>query len=185
MVLPHLQKIAAKDAEGKPCAQKIGTGSSGHYVKMIHNGIEHGMMAAISEAWAIMSKGLKMSFDEIADEFYRWNKEGEFRNTFLIKIGGDICSTKDSKTGEKVLDTVEDKVVQDVVGEEGTGIWSNLEEIAEHIPAPTLTSGMCVVTVSRCLLKTASTLPTDCIVRSRTAAQDQSQFQRGLPTSTA
>lgn len=139
MVLPHLQKIAAKDAEGRPCAQKIGTGSSGHYVKMIHNGIEHGMMAAISEAWGIMSKGLNMSFDEIAQEFYRWNKDGEFRNTFLIRIGGDICSTKDKKTGEKVLDSVEDKVVQDVVGEEGTGIWSNLEETAEHIPAPTLT----------------------------------------------
>lgn len=139
MVLPHLQKIAAKDAEGRPCAQKIGTGSAGHYVKMIHNGIEHGMMAAISEAWAIMTKGLKMSLEEVAQEFYRWNDKGEFKNTFLIRIGGDICSTKDSKTGGRVLDTVEDKVVQDVVGEEGTGVWSNEAEISEHIPAPTLT----------------------------------------------
>ncbi|QIW99757.1 hypothetical protein AMS68_005275 [Peltaster fructicola] len=139
LVLPHIQKIAAKDAEGRPCAQKIGTGSAGHYVKMIHNGIEHGMMAAISEAWGVMTKGLKMPLEDVAKEFYRWNDKGEFKNTFLVRIGGDICSTKDPKTDDHILDRVEDKVVQDVVGEEGTGVWSNEEEIHEHIPAPTLT----------------------------------------------
>ena len=77
LVLPFLQKMAAKDKKGNPCVGKAGTGGSGHYVKMIHNGIEHGMMSAISEAWAIMVKGLGMSEDEVGDTFEKWNKDGE------------------------------------------------------------------------------------------------------------
>ncbi|KAG9858396.1 6PGD-domain-containing protein, partial [Aureobasidium melanogenum] len=140
LVLPFLRKVAAKDPKGRPCVGKAGTGGAGHYVKMIHNGIEHGMMSAISEAWGIMRTGLGMSEDEIGDVFEKWNNEGELQGTFLVKIGADICRTKDPKNGERVLETVEDKVVQDVTGEEGTGIWSNEEAVGEHIPAPTLSS---------------------------------------------
>jgi 6-phosphogluconate dehydrogenase len=86
-----------------------------------------------------MIKGLGMNNDEIGDEFQRWNDSGELKGTFLIDISAKICKTIDPKTGERVLDTVEDKVVQDVSGEEGTGVWSNEEAIAQHIPAPTLT----------------------------------------------
>jgi len=139
IVMPLLEKVAAKGSNGKPCVGRAGTGGAGHYVKMIHNGIEHGMMSAISEAWGIMLKGLGMNNDEIGDEFERWNNNGELKGTFLIDISAKICKTKDPKTGERVLDTVEDKVVQDVTGEEGTGVWSNAEAIAQHIPAPTLT----------------------------------------------
>ncbi|KAK4991032.1 hypothetical protein LTR50_002110 [Elasticomyces elasticus] len=139
IVMPLLRKAAAKDSKGNPCVGKAGTGGSGHYVKMIHNGIEHGMMCAISEAWAIMHKGLGMKEDEIGDVFAKWNSDGELRGTFLIDIGANICRTKDSKTGERVVDTVEDKVVQDLTGEEGTGIWSNAEAVNNHVPAPTLT----------------------------------------------
>lgn len=95
-------------------------------------------MAAISEAWGIMRSGLGMSESEIADELERWNTKGELKNTFLIKIGVDICRTIDKRNNERVLDTVEDKVVQDFTGEEGTGIWSNTEAVEEHVPAPTL-----------------------------------------------
>ncbi|PSK60555.1 hypothetical protein B9Z65_705 [Elsinoe australis] len=140
IVLPLLQKAAAKDNKGNACVAKAGLGGAGHYVKMIHNGIEHGMMSAISEAWWIMVHGLVMSYDEIAEEFKRWDAEGELRGTFLINIGIRICTAKDPKTGERVLRTVEDKVVQDVTGEEGTGIWSNTESVEEHIPAPTLST---------------------------------------------
>ncbi|KAF2151688.1 6-phosphogluconate dehydrogenase C-terminal domain-like protein [Myriangium duriaei CBS 260.36] len=138
IVLPLLQKAAAKDPKGNACVGKAGLGGSGHYVKMLHNGIEHGMMSAVSEAWSIMVHGLDMSYDEVAETFKKWNSEGELRGTFLIDIGIRICTAKDPKTGEKVLRTVEDKVVQDVTGEEGTGIWSNTESVEEHIPAPTL-----------------------------------------------
>ena len=140
LVLPILRKVAAKATDDSPCVGAVGTGGAGHYCKMIHNGIEHGMMASISEAWGIMRNGLGMSEDEIGDELERWNSEGELKNTFLIKIGVDICREVDKKTNERVLDTVEDKVVQDWTGEEGTGVWSNAEAVEEHVPAPTLST---------------------------------------------
>lgn len=77
LVLPLLRKVVAKDPKGNPCVGKAGTGGAGHYVKMIHNGIEHGMMSAISEAWSIMVTGLGMSYNEIGDTLEKWNKEGE------------------------------------------------------------------------------------------------------------
>lgn len=77
LVLPLLELVAAKDKNGKPCTARCGLGGSGHYVKMIHNGIEHGMMCAIAEAWKIMSTGLGMSDDEIGDVFEEWNSGGE------------------------------------------------------------------------------------------------------------
>lgn len=77
IVLPLLRKVAAKDPQGRPCVGKAGTGGAGHYVKMIHNGIEHGMMSAISEAWSIMVTGFGMSYDEIGSTLEKWTKEGE------------------------------------------------------------------------------------------------------------
>lgn len=77
IVMPLLRKVAAKDSQGNPCVAKAGTGGSGHYIKMIHNGIEHGMMSALAEAWQIMNLGLLMSYDEIAAAFDRWNEDGE------------------------------------------------------------------------------------------------------------
>ncbi|KAL8785490.1 MAG: hypothetical protein Q9213_003316 [Squamulea squamosa] len=139
IVMPLLRKVAAKDSQGNPCVCKVGTGGSGHYVKMIHNGIEHGMMSALAEAWQIMNLGLRMTYDDIATEFDRWNKKGELRGTFLVDIGADICRQKDEQ-GRHVLSVVEDKVVQDVDGSEGTGIWSQLEAVRLHVPAPSLTT---------------------------------------------
>ena len=77
LLLPLLKKIAAKDDKGRPCVTKIGSGGSGHYVKMIHNGIEHGVMSALCEAWGLMDSCLNMDGDEIGDVFDSWNDEGE------------------------------------------------------------------------------------------------------------
>lgn len=71
-ILPLLEKIAAKDKDEKPCVGIIGKGGSGHYVKMIHNGIEHGMMSAICESWGIMRK-MGMEYEEIGDVLSQWN----------------------------------------------------------------------------------------------------------------
>ncbi|KAH6682749.1 6-phosphogluconate dehydrogenase [Halenospora varia] len=139
IVMPLLEKMAAKDQEGNPCVGKIGMGGAGHYVKMIHNGIEHGMMSAISEAWAIMNKHMEMEYDDIGKVFEQWSSEGELKNTFLVKIGADICGQKDKK-GHHVLGDVQDKVVQDIDGSEGTGIWSNTQATSLHVPAPTLST---------------------------------------------
>lgn len=75
-VLPLLQKVAAKDKDGKSCVGIVGRGGSGHYVKMVHNGIEHGMMSAICEAWGIMRK-MGMKYEEIGDVLKKWNSFGE------------------------------------------------------------------------------------------------------------
>ena len=80
-LLPLLQKVAAKDDRGRPCVAKIGSGGSGHYVKMIHNGIEHGMMSALCEAWEIMDQGLGMTGQEVGDVFDSWNASGELVST--------------------------------------------------------------------------------------------------------
>jgi 6-phosphogluconate dehydrogenase len=139
IVLPLLRKVAAKDKHGKPCVGKAGLGGSGHYVKMVHNGIEHGMMSAIAEAWQIMEVGLGIDEDEMSKIFAKWNDEGELKNMFLIEIGVDILAQKKpEKPNEHLLPIIQDKVVQDITGEEGTGIWSNEEAISEHVPAPTL-----------------------------------------------
>lgn len=112
------------------------------------------MMSAISEAWTIMNKHMGMKYDEIGKTFEEWSAEGEFvslllstsncadqnqKNTFLVKIGADICEQKD-KEGHHVLGDVQDKVVQDIDGSEGTGIWSNTQAETLHVPAPTLST---------------------------------------------
>lgn len=67
--MPFLEKIATKDGKRRPCVKKLGPGGTGHYVKMVHNGTEHGMMTAFSEAWEVMITGLGMSYDEVGDVF--------------------------------------------------------------------------------------------------------------------
>jgi 6-phosphogluconate dehydrogenase len=82
LILPFLKKVASKDGKRRPCVGKVGEGGSGRYVKMIHNGIEHGMMSAISKAWEIMNTHLDMEYDAIGKVFEHWNSEGEL----VIKI---------------------------------------------------------------------------------------------------
>ena len=157
LVLPLLEKAAARDRRGKACVGRVGMGGAGHYIKMIHNGIEHGMMSALAEAWQIMSLALGMNYDEIGDELARWNESREMashnpleteglvlglmetqRNTFIVNFGSQICKQRDS-SGKHVLSYVDDKVVQDVDGSEGTGIWSQNEAVRLHVPAPVST----------------------------------------------
>lgn len=112
------------------------------------------MMSAISEAWTIMTKHMDMKYDDVGKIFEKWSSEGELvrhftiqvypywhfqKNTFLVKIGADICEQKDKK-GHHVLGDVQDKVVQDIDGSEGTGIWSNTQATSLHVPAPTLST---------------------------------------------
>jgi len=84
IVMPLLENVAAQDvASGRPCEARCGMGGSGHYVKMIHNGIEHGMMSALCEPWQIMTAGLGLGFDEVGEVFEKWNREGELVNLGL------------------------------------------------------------------------------------------------------
>lgn len=136
-VMPFLQRVAAKDKQGRPCVTPIGPGGSGHYVKMVHNGIEQGMMSAVAETWFIMNRCLGMEYEAIANTFESWNADGPLIDNFLVSIGIDINRTKD-KEGNYVLATVQDKVVQDADDSEGTGIWTCTETIRLHVPSPTI-----------------------------------------------
>lgn len=140
-VWPFLTKVAAKDKSGKPCTAKLGIGGCGHYTKMVHNGIEHGLMTVLCEVWGIMRESFGWSYEEIADVFERWNtdRDSPLRSNFLIEIGAEICRTKDPNAPSKyILTDIRDKVVQDVCEEEGTGTWTVQEAARLHVSAPTI-----------------------------------------------
>jgi len=116
---PHIselfQAIAAKAPDGTPCADWLGPDGSGHYVKMVHNGIEYGDMQVIAEAYHLMKQGLGLSHDEMASIFRRWN-EG-ILDSYLIQITGDILGLE--VDGERRLE-----VILDAAGQKGTGKWT-------------------------------------------------------------
>jgi len=124
------QKIAAQGPEG-PCCAYFGSGSAGHYVKMVHNGIEYAVMEALAEAYDLMRRGLSMSCAEMADVFGRWN-QGEL-SSYLVEITEKILRYVDPETGEplveKILDTAQQK---------GTGKWSTQSALDIGTPAPTI-----------------------------------------------
>jgi len=124
-VAPIFQAIAAK-ADGVPCCNWIGSDGAGHFVKMVHNGIEYGDMQLICEAYFLMKEYLGMSADEMSDVFREWN-EG-ILSSYLIEITSDILAYKDdgeSPLVEKILDTA---------GQKGTGIWTSAASLDEGVP---------------------------------------------------
>ena len=127
---PHVkdifQAISAKVEDGSPCCDWVGNNGAGHYVKMIHNGIEYGDMQLICEAYHIMKEGLGMNADEMHDVFAEWNK-GEL-DSYLIEITRDILGFKDidgEPLVEKILDTA---------GQKGTGKWTLINSAELGIP---------------------------------------------------
>ena len=120
-----LQSITAK-VDGEPCCEWIGEEGAGHYVKMVHNGIEYGDMQLICEAYQFLREGLSLSVDEIADIFSQWN-EGEL-NSYLIEITSHILRVKDAD-GEPLVDKI-----LDTAGQKGTGKWTAINSLELGIP---------------------------------------------------
>lgn len=115
-IKPIFNKIAAQTSSGEVCCNWVGSSGSGHFVKMIHNGIEYGDMQMICEAYHIMRFGLNLSNDEIADIFDEWNKSE--LNSYLIEITKEILRY-DNEDGERVVD-----FILDSSGQKGTGKWT-------------------------------------------------------------
>src|SRR3989449_3387707 len=111
---PHVksifQAIAAKVEDGSPCCDWVGEQGAGHYVKMVHNGIEYGDMQLICEAYAILRATIKPEADELAQIFASWN-EGVL-NSFLIEITAKIFAKKDPETGKPLVDVILDRAGQ-------------------------------------------------------------------------
>jgi 6-phosphogluconate dehydrogenase len=125
-VKPILQAVAAKVEDGTPCCDWVGPNGAGHYVKMVHNGIEYGDMQLISEAYHLMKEGLGMSHDEMHQVFAEWN-EGKL-DSYLVEITRDILGFRDedgSPLVEKILDTA---------GQKGTGKWTAISALEMGIP---------------------------------------------------
>ncbi|NSW90182.1 MAG: decarboxylating NADP(+)-dependent phosphogluconate dehydrogenase [Firmicutes bacterium] len=138
-VKPIFQAIAAKVEDGSPCCDWVGENGAGHFVKMVHNGIEYGDMQLICEAYHLMKDVLGMSADEMHEVFKEWN-EGEL-NSYLIEITRDILAYKD----EDGLPLV-DKIL-DTAGQKGTGKWTAIAALDEGIPLTLIGEAV----FSRCL----------------------------------
>lgn len=122
---PILQAIAAK-ADDMPCCDWVGESGAGHYVKMVHNGIEYGDMQLISEVYQILRDGLGMSHDEMSQIFDQYNN-GEL-NSFLVQITRDILKFKDTD-GQPLV-----AKIRDAAGQKGTGKWTAVEALDMGIP---------------------------------------------------
>ena len=125
-VKPILQAIAAKTPEGEPCCDWVGRDGAGHFVKMVHNGIEYGDMQLICEAYQFMKDGLGMSQDEMHQTFTAWNQTE--LNSYLIEITADIMGYKD-ENGEPLVEKI-----LDTAGQKGTGKWTGINALDLGIP---------------------------------------------------
>jgi 6-phosphogluconate dehydrogenase len=120
------QAIAAKVEDGTPCCDWVGEGGAGHYVKMVHNGIEYGDMQLIGEAYQLLKEALGLTPDEFAEVFHEWNK-GEL-DSFLIEISETIFAKKDDD-GEPMIDKI-----LDTAGQKGTGKWTAISALDLGMP---------------------------------------------------
>lgn len=133
-IAPLFTKIAAQVADG-PCCSFVGPDGAGHYVKMVHNGIEYSDMQLIAEAYYILSKAGGMSAAELHEVFARWN-EGPL-DSYLIEITRDIMAVNDPETGKPLVELILDKA-----GQKGTGKWTSQSALDLGIPTPAITEAV-------------------------------------------
>ncbi|GAX08246.1 MAG TPA: NADP-dependent phosphogluconate dehydrogenase [Lactobacillus sp.] len=139
LVAPILEKISAKATQdGKPCVTYIGPNGAGHYVKMVHNGIEYGDEELIDESYNIMRNVLGISVDDMADIFKEWNK-GEL-DSYLIEITADILSRKDDLGDDKTKPIVD--MILDRGNNKGTGKWSSEDALNVQVPQSVITEAV-------------------------------------------
>jgi 6-phosphogluconate dehydrogenase len=132
---PVLQKIAAKASAG-PCVTYVGSRGAGHFVKMVHNGIEYGDMQLIAEAYDLLRRGVGISPGQLAEVFDTWNR-GELRS-YLLEISARIVAFPDDRgTGDVLLDRIDDRA-----GQKGTGLWTTHAALELGVPTPTITAAV-------------------------------------------
>ncbi|WP_431212571.1 NADP-dependent phosphogluconate dehydrogenase [Puia sp. P3] len=135
-VKPLLEAVAAK-VNGVPCVAHLGKGAAGHYVKMVHNGIEYAIMQLISETYDLLHRGLGLDNDELHKIYKNWN-DGDLQS-FLVEITRDIFLKNDDKTGNRLVDMILDKA-----GAKGTGKWTSQDAMDLGIPIPVIDMAVCM-----------------------------------------
>ena len=134
IIAPIFRKIAAQ-VDGEPCCRYMGPDGAGHYVKMVHNGIEYGDMQLICEAYAILKDVVEMDDNQLAETFAEWNK-GEL-DSYLIDITAQIFRKIDPETGKPLVDVILDKA-----GQKGTGLWTLQSAIAQSVVISTINAAV-------------------------------------------
>ena len=129
-VRPIFEAAAAK-VNGDQCVAYLGPGSAGHFVKMVHNGIEYGVMQLLAETYDLMKRGIGMNDDELHDIFSKWNNTEI--NSYLMEITGYIFSKQDENTGKRLIDEI-----LDVAKQKGTGMWTSQSAMELQVPIPTI-----------------------------------------------
>ena len=129
-VAPFLEAAAAR-VNGEPCVTYLGPRSVGHYVKMVHNGIEYGLMELIVETYDLFKRGLGLTPAELAPIYERWNREE--LNSFLVEITARVFTRQDDRTGRPLIDLIMDKAKQ-----KGTGMWTSWDAMDLQAPTPTI-----------------------------------------------
>ncbi len=140
LVRDTFQRIAAKADDGEPCCRWVGEGGAGHYVKMIHNGIEYGDMQLIAEAWQLMRDGLGMTASEIAETFAQWNRG--VLSSYLIEITAAILRVTDADGTPRV-----DHIL-DAAGQKGTGRWTAIDALQLGVPLTLISEAVFARTLS-------------------------------------
>src|SRR5438309_4194597 len=134
IIAPIYRKIAAQ-VDGEPCCRYMGPDGAGHYVKMVHNGIEYGDIQLICEAYAILKNVLGLQANELADIFAEWNRGA--LESYLIEITAQIFRKKDPETGQPLVDVILDKA-----GQKGTGLWTLQSALAQSVVISTINAAV-------------------------------------------
>ena len=129
-VRPVFEAVAAK-VNGEPCVTYVGQGSAGHFVKMVHNGIEYGIMQLISETYALLKQGLGLNNQQLQAIYSEWN-QGEL-SSYLLEITSHIFAKHDDKTSKLLID-----VITPVAAQKGTGMWTSQTAMTLQVPVPTI-----------------------------------------------
>ena len=135
-----LQAVAAT-VNGEPCVAYMGAGSAGHFVKMVHNGIEYGMMQLIAEAYDLMQRVMRMQYTEMGRTFAEWN--GGQLNSFLVEITAEVLKKGDPETGKQLV-----SLILDTAGQKGTGKWTSQAAMDFGTPIPTIDSAVTMRQIS-------------------------------------
>ena len=130
-VVRNVLEACAAQVDGEPCVTYLGPRSAGHYVKMVHNGIEYGIMQLLAETYDLLQHGLELSDDELGDLFDKWNRAE--LNGYLVEITADIFRKVDDETGKRLIE-----VVLDAARQKGTGMWTSQDALSLHEPTPNI-----------------------------------------------
>jgi 6-phosphogluconate dehydrogenase len=160
-VRPVLEASAAK-VNNDPCVAWLGPGSSGHFVKMVHNGIEYGIMQLTAETYDLMKRGWGMNDDEVHEVYASWNKSE--LNGYLVEITSHIFSKQDEKTGQRLIDEI-----LNVAKQTGTGMWTSQSAMELQVPIPTIDLAVAMRDMS---------------VFTKEREQASGMYQRAIPRST-